>query len=417
MSCRVVITGLGTLNPCGLSAGATWRALLAGESGIARITAFDASELAVQIAGEVKGFDPTRCLDDREVRRVGRYAQLAVAACDEALADAGFDRERGPWPLAPAFSIYVGSGVGGMPELIDGAFTVRDEGARRLSPFFIPRSLVNLAAGLLAIRYAAQGPSLCISTACASGNHSIGEAWRLLRSGEAEVALAGGCESSISPLGVAGFMSMKALSRRNDDPATASRPFDRERDGFVIGEGAGVVVLETLEHAQRRGARIYAELVGYGASTDAFHITAAPDSGEGAARAMRAALRSADLQPADVDHINAHGTSTPTNDRVETAAIHAVFGEHARALTVHASKSLTGHLLGAAGGLEAVITALTLHHGVVPATANLRNPDPACDLDYVADGPRACAPRVALSNAFGFGGTNAVLAFQRWDSP
>lgn len=405
---RVVITGLGTVNPCGLDTASTWGAVLAGRSGIGPITSFDASDLPVRIAGEVRGFDGAALLGAREVLRVGRYAQLAVAACDEALRDAGFERG-GRWPEAERFGVYVGTGIGGIPEIYEQSGVVHREGARSVSAFFIPRSLNNLAGGALAIRYNAQGPSVCIATACATGNHSIGEGMRAIRDGAADVLLAGGTEAVIGPLGLGGFLAMRALSKRNDDPAGASRPFDSGRDGFVMSEGAGVVVLEALEHAVTRGARIYGELIGYGASTDAHHITAPAPDGRGARRCMLEALRDAGITPDDVDYINAHGTSTPLNDRTETVAIHAVFGEHARRLLVSSTKSVTGHLLGAAGGLEAVLVAKTLQTGWVPPTINLTEPDPACDLDYVAGGARETQPRVALSNAFGFGGTNATI--------
>ncbi len=414
MGQRVVVTGLGTINPCGQDVASTWRSLLDGRSGIGPITRFDASQFAVRIAGEVKEFDPTQRIDERDAKRVGRFANLALWAADEAMSHAGFVRGE-VWPDPDRFGVYLGSGVGGLPELVEGAFTVRDEGPRRLSPFVLPRSLVNLAAGQVAIRYTARGPSLCVSTACASANQSIGEAWSLLRTGEVDVVLAGGCEASISPLGIGGFMAMKALSRRNDAPIEASRPFDRERDGFVMGEGAGVLVLERLEHAQARGAHILAEIVGFGASTDAYHITSPSEDGQGAARAMERALRSAGLAPEAVQHINAHGTGTAANDRIETVAIRRLFGAHAEKIAISATKSLTGHLLGAAGGLEAIATVMALQTGVVPGTANLTNPDPECDLDYVTEGARRCRPAVALSNGFGFGGTNTALAFRRWE--
>jgi 3-oxoacyl-[acyl-carrier-protein] synthase II len=412
---RVVITGLGAVTPCGPDVASTWASLVEARSGVGRVTRFDVEGWPCQIAGEVRGFDPEALLGAREVRRLGRFMQFALVAGDEALRDAGFDRDAGRWPSAEQFGVYVGSGIGGLPEICDQHQEFLRDGVDSVSAFFIPRSLNNLATGQLAIRYDARGPSLVVSTACAVGNHSIGEAWRVVRSGEADVVLTGGAEAGLTPLGFAGFMAMRAMSRRNDDPAAASRPFDKDRDGFVMSEGAGLVVLEALDHALERGARIYCELVGYGLTTDAHHITAPSPGGDGAARSMRRALQVAGLSPSDVDYINAHGTSTPTNDPTETAAIRAVFGTHADRLAISSTKGATGHLLGAAGGVEAVATAMALHTGIVPPTANLRNPDPACDLDYVPLEARRAMPRVALSNAFGFGGTNASLAFRRWE--
>ncbi len=417
MDRRIVITGLGTVNPCGLDVPTTWDAVTAGRSGIGTLTRFDASDLPCRIAGEVKGFDGVARYGRRATRRLGLFMQYALAAADEALADAGFDRDAGVWPDPDRFGVYVGSGIGGFPEIVEGAEALADEGPKRISAYFIPRSLINLATGQLSIRHGARGPSLCIATACAVGNHSIGEAWRAMKLGEADVMLAGGSEAALTPLGFGGFMVMKALSSRNDDPARASRPFDAQRDGFVMGEGAGVVVLETLEHARARGARIYAELIGYAATTDAHHITAPAPGGAGAARCMARALEVAGLAPTAVDHINAHGTSTPANDAAETAAIRTVFGPHADALAVSSTKGCTGHLLGAAGGIEAVFTALAIYTGTVPPTANHTHPDPECDLDVVAEGARQASPRVALSNAFGFGGTNSTLVFQRLEDP
>ncbi|MFT4626141.1 MAG: 3-oxoacyl-[acyl-carrier-protein] synthase II [Myxococcota bacterium] len=412
VSRRVVVTGLGTVNPCGLDVPSTWEALCQARSGTGRLTRFDPTDLACQVAAEVNGFDPVERFGRRDTRRLGRFMQFALAAGDEAMGAAGYDRT-GDWPDPERFGIYVGSGIGGFPEICAGADVVSQEGVRRLSPFFIPTSLINLAAGQLAIRLGAQGPSLCVATACAVGNHAIGEAWRVIRDGTADVVLAGGAEAALSPLGFGGFMNMKALTKRNHDPQHASRPFDAERDGFVMGEGAGLVVLESLEHARARRAPIVAELVGYAATTDAHHITAPAPGGAGAARCMALALRIAGLRPEDVDYINAHGTGTPANDPAETTAIRTVFGAHADRLAVSSTKGCTGHLLGAAGGLEAVATAMALRTGIVPPTANLEHPDPACDLDYVSDGARELQPSVAMSNGFGFGGTNAVLVFRR----
>ena len=411
---RVVLTGLGAVSPCGLDVPSTWAAMLAGRSGIAPIQGFDASALPVRFAGELPGYDPARHFSAKEGRRLERFIQLALVASDEAVRDAGLDPAV---PLGERAGVYIGSGIGGVVEISEGSVRFAEEGIRGLSPFFIPRVLPNLAAGQVAIRHGIKGPSLCVSTACAAGNHSIGEAWRLIRCGDADLVLAGGTESAISPVGIAGFAVMRALSRNNDAPEQASRPFDKDRDGFVMGEGAGVVVLESEAHALARGARIYAELAGYGLTTDAHHITAPPPGHEGAARCMRVALRSAGMAPEEVGYINAHGTSTPANDRAETEAIHQAFGDHARRLLVSSTKSMTGHLLGAAGGLEAVITALAVHHGRVPPTINLDEPGEGCDLDYVAGASREVSLEAAVSNAFGFGGTNAVLVFRRYDGP
>ena len=418
---RVVITGLGTVNPCGLNVTDTWQAMINARSGIGPLTRFPSEGWRTRIAGEVRGFDATEKLGRRACRRLGRFMQFALFAGDEALIDAGFDLSAvladgdGPWPDPDRFSVYIGSGIGGFPEIVEGAVRIHEQGPSSVSPFFIPSSLINLAGGNGAIRYRARGPSLVVCTACAVGNHAIGEAWKLVRDGEVDVALAGGAEASLSPLALAGFMNMRALSQRNDAPDLASRPFDVQRDGFVMSEGSGLVVLESLEHAVGRGARIYCELVGYGATTDAHHITAPSPGGEGAVRCMEKALYQGGLVPADVDYINAHGTSTPTNDATETQAIRTVFGVHADKLLVSSTKGVTGHLLGAAGGLEAVAVAKALHTGIVPPTANLTHPDPACNLDYVPNVARAAHPRVAISNGFGFGGTNAVLAFKRYE--
>lgn len=419
---RVVVTGLGCVSPCGIGVDPTWRSMVDARSGIGLIQTFDASTWRVKIAGEVHGFDPETALGSKAVRRLGRFMQFALVAADEAMADAGYDLAHvdggsgtGAWPVGDEFGVYIGSGIGGLPEIVEGAVDLDREGPKAISPFFIPRSLINLATGGVAIRYGARGPSLVHATACAVGNHAIGEAFRAVAMGDADVILAGGAEAGISPLGLTGFMNMKALSTRNEAPAEASRPFDRDRDGFVMSEGSGVVVLESLDHALARDARIYAELVGYGATTDAHHVTAPAPGGAGAARCMRRALASARLPVEAVDYINAHGTSTPANDPAETAAIRTAFGAHADRLVVSSTKGVTGHLLGAAGGLEAVATVKALHTGIVPPTANLWEPDPECDLDYVPREAREVRPRVALSNAFGFGGTNAVLVFRRWE--
>ncbi len=389
-------------------------------SGLGPVTRFDVTGQPCRIAGEVKGFDGAALLGARVIRRLGQFMQYALVAADEAMCDAGYDMAHvggegsGPWPVGDEFGVYIGSGIGGYPEIVSGHEVSVREGMRRVSPFYIPRSLINLATGQVAIRFGARGPSLCVATACAVGNHAIGEAYRAISYGDADVIAAGGTEAGLSPSGYAGFMNMKALSRRNDEPQRASRPFDRDRDGFVMSEGAGVVILEDLEHARARGARIYCEIIGYGATTDAYHVTAPAPGGAGAARCMAKALRDAGVAPESVDYINAHGTSTPANDPAETAAIRKVFGDHADVLAVSSTKGVTGHLLGAAGGIEAIATAKALHTGIVPPTANLDNPDPECDLDYVPHEARQLDPEVALSNAFGFGGTNAVLAFRRW---
>ena len=416
---RVVVTGLGCVSPCGLDALSTWDAVVAARSGIGPITRFDASDYQSRIAGEVRGFDGEARLGGRATRRLGLFMQYALAAADEAMADAGYDLgslreggEPGPrWPVDHRFGVYIGSGIGGFPEIVEQAEELFRGGIRTVSPLFIPRSLINLAAGQVAIRYGARGPSLCVATACAVGNHAIGEAWRAIRDGDADVIIAGGTEASLTPLGYGGFMNMKALSRRNEEPTRASRPFDIDRDGFVMGEGSGVVVLEEYESARQRGARIYCELRGYGSTTDAHHVTAPSPGGAGAARAMARAMQTAGLNPEDIDYINAHGTSTPANDPAEIAAIRAALGESASRVMVSSTKSVTGHLLGAAGGLEAVITSLALYRGVVPPTANLERPDPECALDCVPLVAREVRIRAALSNGFGFGGTNAVLAF------
>ncbi len=412
MGRRVVITGLGAVTPCGLDVPSTWAAMLEARSGVGLLTRFDASSFPVRIAAEVKGFDGEGLLGRKLAKRLDLFAQYALVATNEACRNAGIaPRSEGD----PRFGVYVGTGIGGLQEIVNGAVLFEKEGYRGLSPFFIPRALTNLAAGHIAIEYGAQGPSLCVTTACATGNHSIGEAWRAIRLGEADVIVAGGAEAAITPVGIAGFMVMKALSKRNDDPATSCRPFDAERDGFVMGEGAGIVVLEELEHARARGATILAELVGYALTNDAYHDTAPAPGGAGAVRCMQLALRSGGVDPTEVDYINAHGTSTPQNDASETQAIKTVFGDYARSLAISSTKGVTGHLLGAAGGVEAVASVLALHTGVIPPTANLVNPDPACDLDYVPKSARESRPRIVVSNAFGFGGTNASLVFRRWE--
>ena len=407
---RVVVTGLGALTPCGLDVSSTWRAMLAGRSGIGPITRFDASGWPVRIAGEVRGFDAEAHFSRAELKRLDRFSRFALVAAAEAVSDAGLLL---PGPAPERVGVYLGTGIGGLGEIEASALALAAEGPKGVSPFFLPRILTNMAAGQIALRYGALGPSLCVATACAAGNHSIGEAWRVIRSGEADLVLAGGAEACIDPVAVAGFLVMRSLSRCNDDPTRASRPFDRQRDGFVMSEGAGVLVLEERERALGRGARIHAELVGYALTNDAHHATAPPPDGAGAARCMALALRAAGVRPEEVGYVNAHGTSTPANDIAETCALHTVFGPHAKRLAVSSTKSVTGHLLGAAGGVEAVATVLALREGWLPPTATLGEPDPGCDLDYIPAHPRARSVEVALSNAFGFGGTNACLVFRR----
>jgi 3-oxoacyl-[acyl-carrier-protein] synthase II len=410
---RVVITGLGALTPIGNTAEDLWSGLMQGRSGIGPITKFDATGYPTRIAGEIKNFDPLAFVDKKEARRLDPYLQYAIASSAMAVTDAGLDPARVD---AERFGVLIGSGIGGITTLLDGEDVRKTKGADRVSPFIIPMLIVNMAAGLVSMRFGAKGPNSSVVTACATGNHAIGDAYRLIKYDEADVMIAGGAEAIIVPLTVAGFCAMKAMSTRNDAPEKASRPFDAGRDGFVCGEGAGIVVLEALEHAVRRDARIYAEIIGYGMTGDAHHMTAPDPEGDGAARAMTLALRSAKLAPGDVGYINAHGTSTPYNDKFETIAIKRVFGDHARKLAVSSTKSMTGHLLGAAGGVEAIASALALHHGILPPTVNYETPDPDCDLDYVPNQARKLDVEVALSNAFGFGGTNATLAFRKYRS-
>ncbi|MEM7789599.1 MAG: beta-ketoacyl-ACP synthase II, partial [Bacteroidota bacterium] len=415
---RVVVTGLGAISPCGHDVPSNFESVIEGRSGIGPLTRFDATGYATRIAGEVRDFDAGAAVGKKLARRTGRFMQMGIVAADEAMRDAGFDLEGaldgspGLWPESERFGVFVGSGIGGFPEIVEAAVDLNERGPRAVSPFFIPTALANLATGQIAIRYGARGPSLVVVTACAVGNHSIGEGFRSIRDGDADVVVAGGAEAAIGPLGITGFMNMKALSSRNDDPSTASRPFDKDRDGFVMSEGSGVVVLEDYEHAKARDARIYCELVGYAMTTDAHHITAPSPGGEGAVRCMRAALRSAGMNPEDVGYINAHGTSTPANDSTETQAIRTAFGAHADKLAVSSTKGATGHLLGAAGGIEAVLVSLALHRGVIPPTANHHTADPECDLDIVPNTAREQRIGVAMSNGFGFGGTNAVLVFK-----
>lgn len=408
---RVVVTGLGLVTPLGTGVEKTWKALCAGESGIRRISRFDPAGYDAQIAGEVTDFDPARFIEKKEIKKMDTFIHYAVGAAQLAVEDAGLK-------VAPEeatrVGVYIGSGIGGLGSIEHYHDVLKEKGPGRVSPFFIPMTIINLASGQVAIRIGAKGPNSCAVTACATGNHCIGDAYRLIQRGDADVMVAGGAEAAVTPLGVAGFASAKALSFRNDEPTRASRPFDKDRDGFVLGEGAGVVVIEELEHARRRGARIYGEVAGYGMNSDAYHITAPPEEGEGAVRCMELALKDAGIGKEQIGYINAHGTSTMA-DAIETHAIKTVFGERAYGIPVSSTKSMTGHLLGAAGGIEAVFSILALFHGILPPTINLENPDPACDLDYVPNKARPVAIKAALSNSFGFGGVNACLIFKRAD--
>ena len=412
MSRRVVVTGVGLVSSLGIGTLATWEALCAGRSGIGPITRFDASAFAARIAGEVRGFDPLVFVSRKDVKKMDVFIQYAIAAAEFARADAGLTVTP---ELAPRVGVFIASGIGGFSTIEREHRALLDGGPRKISPFFIPASIINLAAGQVSIRLGAKGPNSATCTACSASAHAVGDAFETIRRGVADVMVAGGSEAAITPLGVGGFAAMRALSMRNDEPARACRPFDRDRDGFIIGEGAGMLILEEHDRAIRRGASVYAELVGYGMSADAYHVTAPAEDGDGAVRVMQAAIDQAGITPDQVDYINAHGTSTPFNDRIETVAIKRCFGEHARALAISSTKSMTGHLLGAAGGLEAGIVALTMREQVLPPTVNLENPDPDCDLDYVPNVKRPASIDYALSNSFGFGGTNAALLLKRYD--
>lgn len=407
---RAVITGLGVISPLGCELDAFWRRLKAGESGIGPIKAFDVAQYDSRIAGEVKEFNIDAFIEKKEQRRMDRFSHYAVAASDLAFRDSGLDlKVEDP----DRIGCIVSSGIGGLQTLEAQHAVITEKGPSRCSPFMIPQMIINMAAGLIAIRHCLRGPNMAIVTACASAAHSIGEAMHLIRRDEVDIAIAGGTEATICPLGVGGFAAMKALSTRNDAPTRASRPFDRDRDGFVIAEGSGLVVIEELEHARKRGARIYCEVAGFGMSCDAYHMTAPTEDGAGAARAMRAALRDGGLNPADIDYINAHGTSTPLNDKIETKAIKASLGmEHAKRVMISSTKSMTGHLLGAAAGIETVACALAIHNSVVPPTINHENPDPECDLDYVPNTAREAKVRACLNNSLGFGGHNGCLALR-----
>ncbi|MHB1530820.1 beta-ketoacyl-ACP synthase II [Acidithiobacillus sp.] len=411
MKRRVVVTGLGVVSPVGVGVPSAWESIVHGRSGIARITRLDPSPYASQIAGEVKGFDMGQYIAPKEARKMDLFIHYGLAAAMEAVADSGLKITP---EIAEQVGVSIGSGIGGLPGIEAEHEVVTRGGPRRISPFFIPRCIVNMVSGHVSIMYGAKGPNIAMATACSTGTHSIGDAARLIEYGDADVMIAGGAEGALSPLGLGGFSASRALSTRNDAPEKASRPWDKDRDGFVLGEGAGVLVLEERDFALRRGARIYAELPGYGMSADAYHMTQPAPGGEGAARCMRAALRNAGMTPEAVGYINAHGTSTPLGDRTETEAVREVFGEHAYRLAMSSTKSMTGHLLGAAGGVEAVFTVLALYHGMLPPTINLDEPDVGCDLDYVPHHARPVRVEVALSNSFGFGGTNGTLVFRRF---
>jgi 3-oxoacyl-[acyl-carrier-protein] synthase II len=401
---------MGIISPIGLDLAENWQSILAGKSGITRITQFDTTGFPVTIAGEVKGFDPTKYITEKEARRMDRFIHLGMAAGIQAVRDSGLEVTDAN---AERIGVHIGSGIGGLNTIESGTRTYIEKGPRRLSPFYTPMSIINMISGNLSILYGMKGPNLAMVTACATATHAIGDAGRLIEYGDADVMVAGGAESTVTPTGIAGFGNAKALSTRNDDPATASRPWDKDRDGFVLGEGAGVVVLEEYEYAKKRGARIYCELVGFGMSGDAYHMTSPSEGGEGAARCMRNALRNAGINIDGVQYVNAHGTSTPLGDKAETMAAKAAFGEHVRNVAMSSTKSMTGHLLGAAGGVEAIYTALAIHHQIAPPTINLITPDPECDLDYVPNTPRPMKIDVALSNSFGFGGTNGTLVMRR----
>ena len=409
---RVAVTGIGVVSPIGIGKDRFWESLIAGRSGVGRITRFDVTGWDTQIAAEVRDFDPLQWMERKEVRRNDRFVQFAYAASRLALDDAQFTITR---ENAPRVGILIGSGIGGAETWEEQHRILIEKGPNRVSPFFIPMIIINMASGVVSILLGARGPNASVVTACATGGNAIGDATRIIQRGEADAMLAGGSEATITPLSLAGFVSMKAMSTRNDAPERASRPFDADRDGFVMGEGSGVVLLENLEQARRREAHIYGELVGYGMSGDAYHITQPDPDAHGASRSIRNALHDARMEPSEIDYINAHGTSTPYNDRTETLAIKKVFGDHARALAVSSTKSMTGHLLGAAGGVELVACALALEHQILPPTINYETPDPECDLDYVPNTARPAAVRTAMSNAFGFGGHNAILILRKYE--
>jgi 3-oxoacyl-[acyl-carrier-protein] synthase II len=410
---RVVITGLGAITPVGIGTDAYWQSLLAGKSGIGLITRFDASEYTTQIAGEVKDFDPTQYIEKKEAKRMDRSTQFAVAAAKMAFDDAGIDFEKED---RERMGTLIGTGIGGMETLHDQFKTLFDKGPGRISPFFVPMMIANMPAGQTSITFGLQGPCTCVVTACATGTNAIGDAFKIIQRGDADVMVAGGTEACVSPSAVAGFCAMKAMSTRNDEPQKASRPFDVDRDGFVMGEGAGIIVMETLEHALARGAKIYAEIIGYGFNADAYHMTAPAPEGAQAAKCMAMALKDAGVEPNAVDYINAHGTSTPLNDKNETHAIKALFGDHAKQLKISSTKSMTGHLLGASGGIEAIAAVMAVANNMIPPTINLENPDPELDLDYVPNKAQEHVVNVALSNSFGFGGHNATILVKKYQA-
>ncbi len=411
---RVVVTGIGAITPLGHNVKETWEGLISGKSGIDVIKRFDpySYNLPVVIAGEVKDFDPKKYLNPKDAKRMSDFVKFAMVAAKEAVADSGLELDKIDLTKA---GVIVGTGIGGLRDIEEQQTLLLQKGARRVSPFFIPSGISNMASGYISIEFGFKGPNSCVVTACATGTHSIGDAFKIIQRGDADIMIAGGTESAITPLGIAGFANMKALSTRNDEPQKASRPFDAERDGFVMGEGAGILVLEELEHAKKRGAKIYAEVVGYGMTGDAYHITAPCEDGDGAIRVMEMALNDARINPDEVDYINAHGTSTPLNDKVETLAIKKVFKDHAYKLKVSSIKSMIGHLLGAAGAVEAVATVKTIETGIIPPTINYEHPDPECDLDYTPNKAVEYPVKVAISNSFGFGGTNACLAFKAYE--
>jgi 3-oxoacyl-[acyl-carrier-protein] synthase II len=412
LSRRVVITGIGLVSALGIGTRQTWAGLLAGQSGVGRVTRFDVTAYAAQIAAEVKDFRAVDWIEKKDVKKMDLFIQYAIAASQFAVDDASLTITP---DIAPEIGAFIGSGIGGFITIEREHEALLNGGPRKVSPFFIPSAIINLASGQVSIRFGAKGPNLATCTACSASAHAIGESFEIIKRGDASAMIAGGSEAAITPMSLGGFSQLRALSTRNDDPSRASRPFDKDRDGFIIGEGAGVVILEELEFAKARGARIYAELVGYGSTGDAYHMTAPSEDGDGARRAMAMAVRKAGIRPDEIDYINAHGTSTPYNDKLETLAIKNLFGAHAHRVAISSTKSMTGHLLGGAGGLEAGITALAVQQGVVPPTINLDNPDPECDLDYVPHTKREMSIRYALSNSFGFGGTNATLLFKRYE--
>jgi 3-oxoacyl-[acyl-carrier-protein] synthase II len=409
---RVVVTGVGLVCALGIGTDESWKNLLAGQSGVGTITLFDATGFDCTIAGEVKNFDPFQWIEKKELKKMGRFIQIALAGADFAVKGAKWSPEQSD---LDEVGVYVSSGIGGFDIIEREHWKLVQGGPGKISPFFIPSAIVNLASGHISIRYGARGPNSATATACSASAHAIGDSFKIIERGAAEMMICGGTEATITPMGVGGFASMKALSTRNDDPAHASRPFDAQRDGFVVGEGAGILILESLEHAQKRNAEILAEIVGYGMSGDAYHITQPAENGDGAYRVMKAALKDAKLSPGDISYVNAHGTSTPLGDALETMALKRVFGERAKQVPVSSTKSMTGHLLGGAGGLEAGISVLALRDQILPPTINQEKPDPACDLDYVPNTARKASVEYALSNSFGFGGTNAALIFKRWN--